>query len=366
MAEGCGRTTNVVMSAAAPGETVTYAVTLPGGTIYSVSLPNDLMVLQLREGIEKLHELPPACLLKLFQNGQLLLDTDPLAGVDATQQVFGAVSRDTSLQTLLQAAGKYSGYTDILRGMVQDKTDANMFSSPCMPTILQVLEDMGGQAPEMENLRKGAKDGTLEFTGREGDLILPSIDASPILAAAGVDAFASVTLIIEVNSDAVNRGLGVVLEASPLLDSTVDEAGLPSYIYNGYGVGQEGKKQNAIKFHPGMPGGQLRIEGVAGWGNSNIGFNPANWSESGNKYHTLELTLGADGKNEMCIKGTNEGEVWRKPWNRQLTSGRHIPAIYAWLDLGSKTQPLQIGSIRMNVRMRPDKDGGIASKCSLS
>lgn len=168
------------------------------------------------------------------------------------------------------------------------------------------------------------------------------------------------------NSDAYNQGLGVVLEASPLLDSTVDEAGLPSYIYNGYGVGQAGKKQNAIKFHPGMSGGQLRVEGVAGWHNSDIGFKPATWSRSGNKYHTLELTLGADGKNEMCIKGTNEGEVWRKPWKRQLTSGRHIPAIYAWLDLGSKTQPLQIGSIRMNVRMRPDKDGGIASKCSLS
>jgi len=340
-----------VVESAAPLATVAYAVTLPGGTIHSVSLSSDGTVLELREGVEKLHQVPPACFLKLFQDGQLLLDKDPLAGVDATQPVFGAVSQDTSVQALLQASGKYWGYTDIVKGMVKDEIDPHMFCSPCMPTILQVLEDMGGQAPEMTNLRKGAKDGTLEFTGAEGDLILPSLDASPILVAAGVDAFTQVTLIIEVNSDAYNRGLGVVLEASPLLDSTVDEAGLPSYIYNGYGVDQEGKKQNAIKFHPGMSGGQLRIEGIAGWGNSSIGFTPANWSECANKYHTLELTLGADGRNEMCIKGTNEGEVWRKPWTRQLTDGRHIPAVYAWLDMGSESQPLQIGSIRMRVQV---------------
>lgn len=331
-------------------ETV-YPVMLPGGQEYRVSLSSAENVSALREGVEKQHEIPPACFLKLFQDGQILLDKDPLSGVDATQPIFGAVSRDTSVQALLQAAGKYYGYTDILKGFTKDESDPKTFSSACMPNILQVLEDMGGQAPEMPNLRKGAKESSLEFTGANGDLILPSIDAAPLLAAIGADAFHSVTLIVEINSDAYNRGLGVVLEASPLLDSTIDESGLPSYCYNGYGVGDEGKKQNAIKFHPGMNEGQLRIEGVAGWGNSSIGFTPETWSASGNKYHTLELTVGADGKNEMCIKGTKEGEVWKRGWDRQLTAGRHIPAIYAWLDLGSSENPLQIGSIRMKVKL---------------
>jgi len=350
MAGEDGGDTNV--AEAADAATVTFTVTLPGGKQYEVGLFSDDKVAALREQVEKQHEVPPACLLKLFQDGQLLLDADSLTGVDATQPIFGAISRDTNVQALLQAAGKYWGYTDILEGFEKDQADPKTFSSSSMPNILQVLEDMGGQAPDMKDLRKGEKDGTLEFGGARGDMILPSIDAAPFLTAAGADAFHSVTLIVEVNSDAYNYGLGVVLEASPLLDSTLDESGLPSYTYNGYGVDDKNKKQNAIKFHPGMSQGQLRIEGVGGWGNQRIGFTPQNWSESGKKYHTLELTVGADGENEMCIRGTNEGEVWRKPWKRQLTSGRHIPAVYAWLDLGSsQSHPLQIGSIRMKMKL---------------
>merc|ERR1712187_579108 len=73
----------------------------------------------------------------------------------------------------------------------------------------------------------------------------------------------SVTLCVGVNSDAYNRGLGVVVNANPSLDVTMNENGLPSYAYNGYGL-QRGVRGNAIKFHPGMGGGEFRIEGKGG------------------------------------------------------------------------------------------------------
>merc|ERR1711957_183706 len=100
-----------------------------------------------------------------------------------------------------------------------------------------------------------------------------------------------------------------------------------------------------------MGGGQLRIEGVGGFYNSNVGFTPRGWTESGNKYHTLEVTLGSDGKNELCLKGTDEGQEWRRPWERQLTAGKHFPSIYAWLDMGSHGRPLHVRNISMRVHI---------------
>ena len=73
-------------------------------------------------------------------------------------------------------------------------------------------------------------------------------------------------------------------------DSTIDDKGLPSYVYNGYGL-SEGKKQNAVKFHPGMGGGAVRVEGLGGFGNQDMRFTPANWSGSGHQFHTLHLTM---------------------------------------------------------------------------
>merc|ERR1712129_564553 len=121
-------------------------------------------------------------------------------------------------------------------------------------------------------------------------------------------------------------------EASPLMDDTVDESGMPSYIYNGYGVSED-KKQNAIKFHPGMHGGLLRVEGKGGFDNSSMPFTPEGWTDSGRKYHSLSITAGADGQNVIGLRSA-AGEYWEKPFRRQLTQGKHIPSLYAWLDLG--------------------------------
>merc|ERR1740138_11437 len=134
---------------------------------------------------------------------------------------------------------------------------------------------MGGKPPKMDALTKGS-DGNLEFASDEGDLILPSLDLMPQLKRKSVHHAHSVTLCVGINSNASNRGLGVVLNANPSLDVTQDERGLPNYAYNGYGL-KHGVKGNAIKFHPGMSGGELRVEGVGGYGNSNMGYRPANW-----------------------------------------------------------------------------------------
>jgi len=333
------------------GGTATVSVALAGGIVYDVEVLLSGFVLALREGVEKQHEIPAACILKLFQDGNILLDEDTIKQIDTTQPVFAVVARETNLEVLLQACGKYWGYKDAIEKAAKEAANPKIqVAIPPLPDIITVLTEMGGQAPDLKNLAMGKEKGSLAFSGEDGDLILPSIDAAPLLAAAGIDKFAAVTMCIELNSDAYNRGLGVVLEASPLMDSTVDDSGLPSYIYNGYGISKD-KKQNAIKFHPGMSRGELRIEGAGGWGNSDIGFTPTNWSESGNKYHTLELTMRADGNNEMCIKGTKKGQEWRKPWTRQLTAGRYFPAIYAWLDLGFIDSPLQIRNISMTVHM---------------
>merc|ERR1712187_985493 len=115
----------------------------------------------------------------------------------------------------------------------------------------------------------------------------------------------SVTLCVGVNSDAYNRGLGVVVNANPSLDVTMNESGLPNYAYNGYGL-QKDVRGNAIKFHPGMNNGQIRIEGKGGYGNRSMSFTPENWTSSNKKLHLFEITFFSDGSNHICVTGTRK------------------------------------------------------------
>jgi len=108
-------------------------------------------------------------------------------------------------------------------------------------------------------------------------------------------------------------------------------------VYNGYGL-QKDKNSNAIKFHPGMGGGQLRIEGVGGFGNQDIGFTPQDWTSSENSFHTLEVSLGTDGQNNLKLTG-HQGEVWQRGWENRLTDGRYSPELHAWLDMGGSFKP---------------------------
>lgn len=330
-----------------------FVVAFPGGESHCVEVARTDLVAALREEVEKAREVPPACVLKLFQSGRLLADDVAIAELDADSPVFGVLARETKLELLLQVCGSFAGYRDLLLGASVDPLDSNIRLVGPMPDILLVLEEMAGQPPLMKHLRRGEGGGTLEFYGDDGDLLLPSLDILPLLVSAGLEKFARATVRIELNSDAYNQGLGVVLEASPLMNSTADESGLPSWVYNGYGLSNDPKtRRNAVKFHPGMHGGQLRVEGKGGWSNRSMPFTPAAWTSSGKKLHALELTVGADGQNEVCFRGIEAGQEWRSAWTHQLTAGRHLPAVFAWLDMGSSSKPLYVGGISVRIHMQ--------------
>lgn len=341
----------------APGEAdvavkqLVFNVVLSSGKSFTLAAEATDAAVVLMRGLAAVHEVPPACNVKMFQSGQLLLEDAPVSGIDTEQPLFAVISRETKVEILLQAAGSYHGYAELLRLAQADPAEQMTRHVGPLPSILHVLEELGGQPPQLDTLRVGASGSGLEFTGNKGELILPSLDATPLLEAVGAKSFARATVRVEINSDAQNNGLGVVVEASPLVEGTVDESGIPSYIYNGYGVTLADKKQNAVKFHPGMHGGKLRVEGVGGWGNQEL-FTPKGWTQSGNKYHTLAITVGADGLNTVELSGADPGQIWRKSFRRQLTEGKHVPALYAWLDLVHRdTPPVHIGEVSMSVHL---------------
>ncbi|CAE8627423.1 unnamed protein product [Polarella glacialis] len=121
-----------------------------------------------------------------------------------------------------------------------------------------------------------------------------------------------------------------MLEVSPLVKGSEKQPQRRNYSYNS----DPQTCKNCIKFHPGMGGGGLRVEGPGGWDNQAIWFTPAAWTASEQKFHTLHFVLNASGENVTRIEGTNAGEAFEKPWANQLTDGQYLPAVSAWLDMG--------------------------------
>ncbi|CAE8627915.1 unnamed protein product [Polarella glacialis] len=216
------------------------------------------------------------------------------------QPVFAVISRDTDVKKLLQE------------------------------TAEQLLEGDDVAFTEVDHFRKGQLPETLGLTGKSGALLVPSLDATPILKAAGAGSFDRMT--VEVNSDAFTRGFGVMLEVSPLVKGSEMQPQHRNYSYNS----DPRTCQNYIKFHPGMGGGGLRVEGSGGWDNQANGFTSATWTASRQKFHTLHVALNASDENFMRTEGTNAGEACEKPWANQLTDGQYLPAVSAWLDMGDE------------------------------
>merc|ERR1719499_2287121 len=78
-------------------------------------------------------------------------------------------------------------------------------------------------------------------------------------------------------------------------------------------------------------------------------FTPANWSTAERRYHTLTITMCANGQNVVEIQ-TTDGQKWHKPWRRQLTQGTHIPALYSRRDCGEEGGlPVHFGNISVQV-----------------
>lgn len=349
----------VAQAATAAAVDVQFTVVLAGGTSHTLAAQASDVMLVLMRGLAAVHEVPPTCTVKLFQSGQLFLEDSPVSLLNAEEPVFAVIARETNLDILLQGAGSYAGYAELLRSSGADAGDPTTRLVPSMPSILHVLEELSGQAPDLgEALRAGREgEGTLVFAGggaRDAceELLVPSLDLAPLLSAAGAPSFFGATLSVELNSDAYNRGLGVVLEQPPLLDNTVDEHGMPSYIYGFRArTTEKQQRQNAVKFHPGMAGAQLRVEGVGGWPNQRVPFTPQGWTTAGHRYHTLAITVRADGENVVRLRSV-DGAVWEKSWRRHLVHGTHLPALYACRDLGGDGgPPVHYGSVSLQVHL---------------
>jgi len=323
---------------------LTFSVSTVNGTTYDISCSEADTVHALRINLETNHiEVPEACYLKLFHGAEVLADTVLVKELDPTQPIFAVNARETRVEALLEAAGSYWGYKELLKKAPSTEGD-HVKIVKGIPSILAVLEDMGGQKPEVEHLKMSG-DG-MEMSGNNGYLLLPSISAAVL-----EKDFSKVVFSIQLNSNAYNQGLGVVLKEPASMQSDVDQSGIPKFVYNGFGLSDK-KNSNAIKFHPGMGGGQLRIEGAGGFNNKDMGYTPANWTESGKAFHTFQVTIGTDGKNLLKVTSTR-GEVFEIGWENTLTDGKFTPSLHAWLDMGGSRNPLVIGEISLEVHLRP-------------
>jgi len=189
----------------------------------------------------------------------------------------------------------------------------------------------------------------LSYNGTTGALLLPSLEMALFHECLGYPEgeLDSLTILAGVNSDSYNRGLGLVIEPPP---GPGHGANGSVSLYNGLGL-TPGTDRNAIKFHPDMHGGQLRIEGRGGFFNSNIGFTPKGWTSSKHWLQGLEITLSRSGNNTLKIQSPDGGPNWSRSWQHKLLGGPQLPSVYAWLDLGGQAgKPLIIGPISLVMR----------------
>ncbi|CAK9071841.1 unnamed protein product [Durusdinium trenchii] len=320
---------------------VHFSVSTITGVTYDIFCTKEDTVQSIREQLEEHHI-------------EVLCDQISVTELDPSQPIFAVVARETKVEILLQAAGSYQGYKDLIKAAPSSPEGENIKVMKGLPSILAVLEDMGGQQPDVKDLRQG-EHGELLMTGELGHLLLPSLSvealqppsADTAAEASGqrelqreLQPFTKVIFSVQLNSDAYNQGLGIVLEQPPSMQCEMDRNGIPTYIYNGWGLSKD-KNSNAIKFHPGMERGELRVEGPGGFPNSDMGFTPQNWTQS-NSFHTFQVTIGTDGRNQLKVTGTR-GEVFEAVWRNKLTDGVFMPALHAWLDSGGG--PLLIGDI---------------------
>jgi len=325
---------------------LSFEVSMMNGTQLTATASASGSVKQIKEAFEKQLELPAHGRLKLFCNGTVLLPSMPLSSLESSA-LFGAVSVEQAVDVLKQAASSYPAYADLMeRAVTPIDGTVRTASTGEFPTILEVLEDLAGEPKELPCMKADGP-GKLRFWGKKAELLLPSLNASPWKKALGKEQLEEVTIVASCNSDCFNRGLGFAIEASPLMESTVDAKGVPSYVYNGYGLnaGSDGEhsdgedsetrgiparlRRNVVKFHPGMHGGQLRVEGAGGWGNQSMGFTPASLREEDGGLHTLKLTVRTTGINTIQFR------EWSKQWTHKLFDGEHIPAVYGVADMGT-------------------------------
>eukprot|EP00439_Symbiodinium_sp_Y106_P001497 s3465_g1.t1 len=183
---------------------LTLSVSTVTGKTFEVQCLKEDTVGTVREELQKTHiEVPAACFLKLFHGPQALHDGLPVAELDPSQPILAVIGRETKVEVLLEAAGSWRGYKELVQAAAASCAGQKVKVIKKIPSILDVLEDLGGQMPEVADLRQGEKG--LECKAENGHLLLPSLNLEEL------QGFSKVVFSVKLNSDAHNQGLGVVV-----------------------------------------------------------------------------------------------------------------------------------------------------------
>merc|ERR1719343_479094 len=128
---------------------------MTSGKEIEAAVPSFASVFDLRSVVASHVHLPAGANLRLLQGPQVLNDKQSISILNPDELIFAVVCKDTPLEQLLLEAGTYEGYADILSKAFRDKKAKNVTTCP-MPSILDVLEDMGGQLPKIDGVTGGA------------------------------------------------------------------------------------------------------------------------------------------------------------------------------------------------------------------
>eukprot|EP00928_Gymnodinium_smaydae_P049799 TRINITY_DN33450_c0_g1_i1.p1 TRINITY_DN33450_c0_g1~~TRINITY_DN33450_c0_g1_i1.p1 ORF type:complete len:276 (+),score=43.92 TRINITY_DN33450_c0_g1_i1:71-898(+) len=123
----------------------------------------------------------------------------------------------------------------------------------------------------------------------------------------------------------------IIYKISCTCDDARYNVGLGCYVGSGGDDKRSSETGNRFCFHPGMGGGQFRIEGPGGSFNRNIGFTPAIWEEKkGGTAFTIELNKS--GNHQVTLTSPDGSLSHTATWsNPKLWVGEAPPAfgIYA-------------------------------------
>merc|ERR1712176_1602940 len=134
----------------------TFQVMMTSGKEIEAAVPSLASVFDLRSVVASQVQLPAGANLRLLQGPQVLNDKQSISVLDPDELIFAVVCKDTPLEQLLLEAGTYEGYSETLSKAFRDKDATSVTAGP-MPSILEVLEDMGGKPPKMDGVTSGAE-----------------------------------------------------------------------------------------------------------------------------------------------------------------------------------------------------------------
>jgi len=207
-----------------------------------------------------------------------------------------------------------------------------------LPNILDYYHEAGlagllHRASQHVTLDKAS--GALAFAGPMQDMVMPSLDASPLLRALSQASLPTVTVVAQLNSN--SDCFGLTLEASPMLNRTGwrDSSARSSVIL------RPSAKQPFVVMNDGRPD---LVQGK-------VPFSLPSWTVSGARFHTLTMTFGRDGYNHVMLapaSSLSQPSTASLSWRQMLFDGRDIPSVYAITHChGSQTGKVLVGQIRI-------------------